>query len=277
MEAFFDLPKFTQLAVGHGLTLLLIFAGTLVVARVIRGLLARLERRLAVEDSQAGRNLHRSTTLVSVLRSVFSVALWTVAVFMMLDELGVPVGPLLTGAGIAGVAIGFGAQSLVRDFLTGFFVLLEDQYRVGDSVEIVIVDGVHVKGKVERFSLRATALRESNGTLHQIPNGVVQVVSNRSAGWSQATLDVGIAYNQDLNQVKEALRNAGDQLVAEQDVGQFVTQQPEILGVEDLSESKVTVRVVAKTLPGKQRMVERAFRQYIKEAFEKHGILTGGQ
>lgn len=130
---------------------------------------------------------------------------------------------------------------------------------------------------MERFSLRATALRESNGTLHQVPNGVVQVVSNRSAGWSQATLDVGIAYNQDLNQVKEALRNASDQLVAEQDVGQLVTQQPEILGVEDLSESKVTVRVVAKTLPGKQRMVERAFRQYIKEAFEKHGILTGGQ
>jgi small conductance mechanosensitive channel len=277
MDAFFDLPKLTQIALGHGLTLILIFAVALVLSRVLRSLLARLERRLAVEDSQAGRNLHRSTTLVSVLRSVFSVALWTVAVFMMLDELGVPVGPLLAGAGIAGVAIGFGAQSLVRDFLTGFFVLLEDQYRVGDSIEISIVDGVQVKGKVERFSLRATALRESNGTLHQIPNGVVQVVSNRSAGWSQATLDVGIAYNQDLNQVNEALKNASDQLVAEQEVGQFVTQQPEILGVEDLSESKVTVRVVAKTLPGKQRMVERAFRQYIKEAFEKHGILTGGQ
>lgn len=275
MDALIDIPKLTQMALGHGLTLLLILVATLVVSKVVRSLLARLERRLAVEDSQAGRTLHRSTTLVSVLRSAFSVAIWTVAVFMILDELGVPVGPLLTGAGIAGVAIGFGAQSLVRDFLTGFFVLLEDQYRVGDSIEISIVDGIQVKGRVERFSLRATALRESNGTLHQIPNGIVQVVSNRSAGWSQATLDIGIAYDQDLNHVKEALKNAGDELVAEEGVGRFVTQEPEILGVEDLSDSRVTVRVVAKTLPGKQRTVERAFRQYIKEAFERHGIATG--
>jgi small conductance mechanosensitive channel len=242
---------------------------------VVRGLLTRLERRLAVEDSQSGRNLLRSSTLVSVLRSIFSVAIWTVSTFMILDELGVPVGPLLTGAGIAGVAIGFGAQSLVRDFVTGFFVLLEDQYRVGDYVEVGIVDGVQVKGTVERFSLRSTALRQSDGTLHQIPNGVMQVVSNRSAGWSQAILDIPVAYDQDLAEASSALEEASEKLMSGEEMGSFVTQKPEILGVEELGESRVTLRVVARTMPGKQRAVERAFRQEIKEAFHRHGISTG--
>jgi small-conductance mechanosensitive channel len=275
VDALFDIPKLTQAAAGHGLTIAIIVVATLVAAKVLRGLLSRLERRLAVEDSQSGRNLLRSSTLVSVLRSIFSVGIWTVSTFMILDELGVPVGPLLTGAGIAGVAIGFGAQSLVRDFVTGFFVLLEDQYRVGDSVEVGIVDGVQVKGTVERFSLRSTALRQSDGTLHQIPNGVMQVVSNRSAGWSQAILDIPIAYNQDLAEARAALEEASEALLAGEEMGRCVTQKPEILGVEDLGESRVTLRIVARTLPGRQRAVERAFRQEIKEAFHRHGISTG--
>jgi small conductance mechanosensitive channel len=275
LENILDVPKLTQLALAHGLRVVLILVITLILFKVVRGLLSRLERRLAVEDSQAGRNLLRSTTLVSVLRSLFSFTIWLVSSVMVLDELGVKVGPLLTAAGIAGVAIGFGAQSLVRDFVTGFFVLLEDQYRVGDSIEISIIDGVQVKGIVERFSLRSTALRESNGSLHHVPNGVVQVVSNRSAGWSQAILDVGIAYNQDLALVKEALKEAGSRLTADEELGRYVTGEPEILGVEDLGESRVTVRVVARTHPGKQRAVERAFRQHVKEAFEHHDISTG--
>lgn len=272
MDSFIDVPKLTQLLLASGLKVLLILAVTLAVFKLVRGLLSRLERRLAVEDSQAGRNLLRSTTLVSVLRSLFSATIWLISGMMVLGELGVEVGPLLTAAGIVGVAVGFGAQSLVRDFVSGFFVLLEDQYRVGDTVEISIVDGVLVKGTVERFSLRSTALRETDGSLHHVSNGVVQVVSNRSAGWSQAILDIGIAYDQDLSEVKEALKEAGELLVAGEELGGYVSETPEILGVEDLGESRVTVRVVARTLPGKQKEVERAFRQHIKEAFEKHGI-----
>ena len=147
---------------------------------------------------------------------------------MVLDELGVPVGPLLTGAGIAGVAIGFGAQSVVRDFVSGFFVLLEDQYRVGDTVDIGIIDGVQVSGTVERFSLRSTALRGVDGALHQVPNGVVQVVSNRSAGWSQATLDVGVGVDQDLTEVREAFNEACAELAADELVGRLITGDPEI-------------------------------------------------
>lgn len=277
MDSLFDIRVLTRAALEHGVRVALILVSSLIAAKIVRGLLSRLQQRLAVEDSESGRNLHRSGTLVSVLRSIFSVALWTVAVVMILEELDVPVGPLITGAGIIGLAIGFGAQSLVRDFVTGFFVLLEDQYRVGDSIEVSIVDGIQVKGEVERFSLRSTALRESNGTLHQIPNGVVQIVSNRSAGWSQAILDIGIGYNQDISRVKEAVMQAAEALLADPEMGAFVTEPPEVLGVEDLGESRVTVRVVARTMPGKQRAVERAFRQEIKEAFEKQGISTGNQ
>ena len=272
MDSFLDIPKLTQLLLASGLKILLIVVVTLAVFKLVRGLLSRLERKLAVEDSQAGRNLLRSTTLVSVLRSLFSATVWLISGVMVLGELGVEVGPLLAAAGIVGVAVGFGAQSLVRDFVSGFFVLLEDQYRVGDSVEISIVDGVLVKGTVERFSLRSTALRESDGSLHHVSNGVVQVVSNRSAGWSQAILDIGIAYNQDISEVTEALKEAGELLVADEELGGYVSETPVMLGVEDLGESRVTVRVVARTLPGKQKEVERAFRQHIKEAFEKHGI-----
>jgi small-conductance mechanosensitive channel len=272
LDSFLDVPKLTQLLLASGLKVLLIVVVTLAIFKLVRGLLSRLERKLAVEDSQAGRNLLRSTTLVSVLRSLFSVTIWLISGIMVLGELGVAVGPLLTAAGIVGVAVGFGAQSLVRDFVSGFFVLLEDQYRVGDSVEISIVDGVLVKGTVERFSMRSTALRESDGSLHHVANGVVQVVSNRSAGWSQAVLDIGIAYNQNLSEVKEALKEAGELLLADEELGGYVSETPEILGVEDLGESRVTVRVVARTLPGRQKEVERAFRQHIKEAFEKHGI-----
>lgn len=267
-----DIPKLTRLLLASGLKVLLIVVVTLLVFKVVRGLLGRLERRLAVEDSESGRNLLRSTTLVSVLRSLFSATVWLISGMMILGELGVEVGPLLTAAGIVGVALGFGAQSLVRDFVSGFFVLLEDQYRVGDAVEISIVDGVLVKGTVERFSLRSTALRESDGSLHHGSNGVVQVVSNRSAGWSQAILDIGIAYNQDLDEVKQALKEAGDRLAADEELGPHISEHPEILGVEELGESRVTVRVVARTLPGKQKEVERAFRQHIKETFEEHGI-----
>ncbi|MGH2706676.1 MAG: mechanosensitive ion channel family protein, partial [Actinomycetota bacterium] len=181
-------------------------------------------------------------------------------------------------AGIAGIALGFGAQSLVRDFLTGFFVLLEDQYRVGDLIEIrLLSDAGTVRGKVERLSLRATSLRGSDGTLHQIANGVIQVVSNRSVGWSRAIVDIGVSYREDLNRVRETLLEAANELVADVELGPFITGAPEVLGVEELGESRVTVRMAARTLPGKQTVVARALRQRIKEAFDRQGIRKPGE
>ncbi len=272
-----DAQKLLQNLMEHGLRIAVIIVLAFFVFKAVKGFLGRLERRLRMEDSQAGRSAHRSHTLVGVMHGAFSIGIWTVTSFMVLDEIGLALGPLLTGAGIAGIAIGFGAQSLVRDFLTGFFVLLEDQYRVGDLIEIRLPDEGNVRGKVERFSLRATSLRGADGTLHQIANGMIQVVSNRSIGWSKAIIDVGVSYREDLNRVRETLLEAGNELVEDAELGPFITGAPEILGVEELGESQVTIRVAARTLPGKQTVVARALRQRIKEAFDRQGIRKAGE
>jgi small-conductance mechanosensitive channel len=272
-----DGQRILRSLVEHGLRIVVIIVLAFLIFKAVKSFLDRLERRLNAEDSQAGRSAHRSHTLVGVMRGAFSIAIWTVTSFMVLDEIGLNLSPLLTGAGIAGIALGFGAQSLVRDFLTGFFVLLEDQYRVGDLIEIQLPDEGNVRGKVERFSLRATSLRGSDGTLHQVANGMIQVVSNRSAGWSRAIIDIGVSYREDLARVREALLEAGNELVEDEELGPFITEAPEILGVQELGESQVTIRMAARTLPGKQTVVARALRQRIKEAFDRQGIRKAGE
>lgn len=253
--------------IQKGILLVVVLALAFVAVRVSRRLIGRLERRLQLEDTQAGRNQQRSRTLATVSRGVVSVVVWTLALLVVLRSVVPDLGPVFAGVGIAGIAVGFGAQSLVRDFLTGFFVLLEDQYRVGDIIEI---DGVG--GVVEHFSLRRTALRSLDGSLHHIANGDIKLVSNRSSGWSKAILDVGVSYTEDLTKVGEVLRRAGSDLMVDPEIGRYLIEAPEILGVESFAESSVTVRIAAKTIPGKQWTVSRAYRQGIKEAFDREGI-----
>lgn len=260
-------PDRLQDILGRIVQIVVIAGLAFVVTRLSRRIVGRFEERLKLEDTQAGRNVQRSKTLSAVTRGVVSVVIWTLALLTILKLVIPDVGPVLAGAGVAGIAIAFGAQSLVRDFLNGFFVLLEDQYRVGDNLEI---DGV--TGVVEEFSLRRTALRAFDGTLHHIANGQFQRVSNRSAGWSRAIIDIGVAYNEDLVKVREAFTRAGANLMADPDVGRWVLELPEFLGVERFEESQVTVRAIAKTVPGKQWPVSRVFRQRIKEAFDRSGI-----
>jgi small-conductance mechanosensitive channel len=185
----------------------------------------------------------------------------------VLGEIGIELAPMIAGAGLVGVALGFGAQSLVRDFLTGFFVVLEDQYSVGDRVDI---DGV--AGTVERFSLRLTSIRSIDGTLHHISNGNIKIASNTSAGWSKAIIDIGVPHSESLDKVKEALLRAAALLAADERVGALVDETPEILGVEEFTESQMKIRVAIKTVPGRQRPVARAYRQCIKEVFDQEGI-----
>jgi small conductance mechanosensitive channel len=162
------------------------------------------------------------------------------------------------------VALGFGAQSLVRDFLTGFFVLLEDQYAIGDVVEIG-----PVAGTVERFTLRMTSLRSEDGTLHNIANGTIQRVSNSSAGWARALVDIGVALEADLQQVREAFTTAGEALLADEEVSVMMLEPPNILGPQSMSESQVTIRVAIKTVPGRRAIVARAYRHEVKDALER--------
>ena len=253
--------------VGRALLIGLVLLLAVLLIRAGGKFIDRVERRLLNEDRVLGRNMSRSRTLADVSRSVLRVVVWTFAVLESLQLLGVNLGPLIAGAGIAGVALGFGAQSLVRDFFAGFFVLLEDQYAVGDYVEIE-----NAKGTVERFNLRLTSIRASDGTLHHISNGQVKMVGNSSAGWTKAMVDVTVAYDEDLEKVEAALVRAADELKDHASVGALVLGPAEILGVESLADGNAVIRVAIKTAPGNRMTVARAFRAQVKKVFGEQGI-----
>src|ERR671934_2113681 len=207
----------------------------------------------------------RIEALASVLRSVLSFTIMAVAAVMILGELGVELGPLIAGAGIIGVALGFGSQSLVRDFLSGVFILVEDQYGVGDTVDLGEATGV-----VEVVSLRTTRLRSVDGTVWHVPNGTIARVGNKSQHWSRALLDVQVAYGTDLAHAREVIKRVADEVHEER--SGWVLEEPELWGVEELGPHGITVRLVIKTQPSKQWDVSRLVRERLKAAFDAEGI-----
>jgi moderate conductance mechanosensitive channel len=206
----------------------------------------------------------RIDALSSVLRSVVTFVIWLVAVLMCLGEVGIDLAPLLAGAGVLGVAIGFGSQSLVRDFLSGMFILIEDQFGVGD-----IVDLGDASGTVEAVSLRTTRLRAVDGTVWHMPNGEITRVGNMSQHWSRALLDVEVAYDTDLEHARGVIKRVADELWREDT---SVLDEPEMWGVEQLGASGIALRLVVKTTPSAQWKVSRELRERIKLAFDAEGI-----
>lgn len=213
------------------------------------------------------RTGQRARTIGAVLRSVTTVAVWTIAALMALAEFEVNLGPLIAGAGIAGVALGFGAQSLVKDFLSGMFMLIEDQFGVGD-----VIDCGEASGVVEGLSLRTTRLRDVEGTVWHVPNGEIRRVGNKSQEWSRALLDVEVAYDTDLAQAKQVIKDTADALWRDEDFRTSIIDEPEVWGVERFGPDGVTVRVVVKTRPADQWLVLRELRQRLKAALDAHGI-----
>ncbi len=211
----------------------------------------------------------RAETLAQVLMLTSEVFAVTIGLFMVLRELGMNITPLLTGAGIAGVALGLGAQSIVKDFLNGFFILMENQFRVGD---IIGVDG-H-EGTVEKITLRTTMLRDVEGVLHIIPHGEIKSVRNETYGWSQVKLDVGVGYREDVGRVLDVLRRVGATMKEDPAWTAVLIEAPEVLGIEDLGDSRMTVRLLAKTAPLKKWDAARELRRRVKEAFDAAGIET---
>lgn len=209
----------------------------------------------------------RAETLVNIVRNAIKIFIYIVASFMVLKEVGVDIAPLLAGVGIAGLAIGFGAQTLVKDFLTGFFILMENQYRVGDVVKI----GDHA-GLVEKIKLRTTVLRDLEGIVHIIPNGEVQSVRNMTYEWSRVVLDIGVAYKEDVDKVMQVLKDVGKKMRQEEPYSQYMLEDPQILGVDNFGDSAVTIKMLAKTCPLKQWDVGREMKRRIKHAFDKEGI-----
>jgi small conductance mechanosensitive channel len=207
----------------------------------------------------------RINALTSVLRSIATVVIFMIAIFMILGEVGLNLAPLLAGAGIVGIALGFGAQSLVKDFLSGLFILVEDQFGVGDIVDL----DQQTSGTVEAVSLRTTRLRAVDGTVWHVPNGDIRRVGNKSQHWSRALLDVEVAYDTDIDHAKAVIKRVADGLWEERE---DILEEPEVLGVESLGAHGIAIRLVVKTVPADQWKVMRALRQRIKDAFDAEGI-----
>ena len=214
----------------------------------------------------------RSQTLGHILRSISAFVIWTVAALTVLGEIGINLGPLIAGAGIAGIALGFGAQSLVKDFLAGIFIIVEDQYGVGDIIDVGEVSGTLVVGTVESVSLRSTRLRSVNGTVWHVPNGAVLRVGNMSQQWARALLDVSVAYGSDLDLAQTEIKRVADELWQDPAWAGMVIEEPEVWGVEELAPDGVTIRLVVKTQPAEQFKVLRELRVRLKQALDSAGI-----
>jgi small conductance mechanosensitive channel len=251
-----------------GVRLLVIGAASVLLVRLLSSLVNRILHLMATGSGAAISEAEkRARTMASLLRTVGTAFIVVVAALMALREIGLDITPLLAGAGVAGLAIGFGAQSLIKDVIAGFFILMEDQFYVGD-----VIQAAGVSGQVERMSLRTTIVRDLQGTVHFIPNGEIKVASNLTKEWSRAVLEVGIGYQEDLDRILCLLTEVGRELAADASFGPMVLEPPQVLGVESLGESQVTLRLLLKTLPSKQWEVARELRRRIKNRFDREKI-----
>jgi small conductance mechanosensitive channel len=227
----------------------------------------RAKEKAGLLTDQEERGKQRAQALGTVLRSVASLVIYTIAVMIALAEFDISLGPLVAGAGIVGIALGFGAQTLVRDFLSGIFMLIEDQYGVGDVVDLGEAAGV-----VEEVGLRTTRIRDVNGTVWFVPNGEIRRVGNKSQQWARAVLDVEVAYDTSINHAAAVIKGVADTVWQDQLENATVLEEPEIWGVEAFGESSIIIRLVLKVEPGEQFATAREVRKRLKIAFDEEGI-----
>ena len=254
-----------------GLRILLVVVAGYVAVRFLRMGMRRLEDVLIAAGEKtelvAGATRKRVTTLTGLLLTLGFVAVWAVVAVICLDQIGLDVTPIVAGAGIVGLAIGFGAQNLVRDVISGFFLVLENQVRVGD---VAVVNGTG--GLVEAITFRTIVLRDLAGVVHVIPNGAITTLANMTKGWSGYVVDVGVAYKEDTDRVVDVMREVGEDLRRDPRLGPCILEPLEIFGVDDFKESEVTIKARLKTAPMRQWDVGREYRRRLKRAFDAHGI-----
>lgn len=245
-----------------------IVLGCYVALKIVHLAVARMESLVDDrDDGVVSEAEKRAQTLGRILKSSALVIVVAIGVMMLLDEFGMNIMPIITGAGLAGLAFGFGAQNLVRDVISGFFIILENQVRVGD---VAVINGTG--GLVEAINLRTIVLRDLQGTVHIFPNGEITQVSNMTKEWSRYVIDVGVAYKEDVDRVMKILEGIGQDLCEDENFRALILDKLEVLGVDDFGESQVTIKVMIKTLPLKQWTVGRELRRRIKNTFDKEGI-----
>ena len=264
-----------QWIVVRPLKILLILAASILLgrlaARTVRRFLRTAQMRTPLR-SPSVRAQQRADTIGDVVGGISKATVVVIGAFMAVSELGVNLAPLIAGAGIAGIAIGFGAQSLVKDFLSGMFILVEDQYGVGDLVDL---NGA--AGTVEDVSLRVTRLRAVDGTVWFVPNGEIRRVGNSSMEWSRAVIDVIVAYDADLAKVTEAIGDEAQRLAQDPAWSPHVLEPPEVWGVHAMSPEGLTIRLVVKTPPRQHAALARELRGRILDRLRRDGIRGPGQ
>lgn len=282
--------RFGEWVVAKPITLLVVVIAAALIARLVRWSITRSMKRLMVTgeaNSKRRKGLRRRTsnvllssgdsslrmqarfgTLNDVFRSIGTALVWLVAIVVAFDVIGVSLGPIIATAGIAGVALGFGTQTMVRDFISGFFIVAEDQFGVGDTIDL----GNGAKGIVERVTLRSTHLRDSEGTVWHVSNGQITRVANKSQEWARALIDVVLPYNADIDAVSAVMQEVADSLQTDPKWGADILERAELWGIQEFDADGVHVRLVIKTKPAAQFAVLRELRSRLKTTFDERGI-----
>jgi small conductance mechanosensitive channel len=260
-----------DIIVMTGLRVALILIIAWIVMKVLLTFLQRLELRLLsknmVVDEPASETEKRVDTIIRLLRQGALLALWLTAFLVILKQIGVDIGPIIASAGIVGLAVGFGAQNLVRDIISGFFIILENQIRVGD---VAIINGTG--GLVEMINFRTIVLRDLSGTVHIFPNGTITTLSNLTNEWSAFILEIGVAYKEDTDKVVAIMKEVGCGMQKDEVFSKMIIEEPEIFGVDKFADSAVVIKGRIKTRPSRQWAVGREYLRRLKYSFDKDNI-----
>ncbi len=232
--------------------------------KISKFMLARAEKDTKVDTDEAAKRIN---TLINIIHGLFRIILWSIFLMILMPKIGINIAPILAGAGILGLAIGFGAQELVRDFISGFFIILENQIRAGD---VGIINGK--AGLVEKIELRTTTLRDFSGVVHIFQNGKINDLSNMTKEWSAIVLDIGVAYKENVQKVMDIMRQVGDELAEDAEFGTIILEPIEVFGLDKFADSALVIKARIKTKPIQQWRVGREYRKRLKMAFDDNNI-----
>ncbi|WP_299253474.1 mechanosensitive ion channel family protein [uncultured Cytophaga sp.] len=256
-------------ALEHGVKIIFIIIGSFILNKIANRFIEKVVRITITADQLTSKDgeKKREDTLIKIFSTSSTILILTIATLMILGEIGLMIGPILAGAGIVGLAFGFGGQYLIRDIIAGLFIIIENQYRIGDVVSFGTIGGL-----VEDISLRMTTLRDMDGTVHHVPHGEIKTVSNMSKVFSRVNLNVGVSYSADLDHVINVVNKIGNDLANDEKWKDFIIKAPQFLRVDKLGDSAIDIKIVGDTLPIKQWDVTGELRKRIKIGFDKEGI-----
>jgi small conductance mechanosensitive channel len=254
-----------------GFRILLILIITWVGIKVLRSFLKRVEKQLVKKSAKEGEppteSQKRIDTIIRLMRQGFMISIFIIVLLVILREFGIEIGPLIAGAGIVGLAVGFGAQNLVRDIISGFFIILENQIRVGD---VAVINGTG--GLVEKIKFRTIVLRDLSGVVHVFPNGTITTLSNMTNEWSAYVFEIGVAYKENTDNVIQLMKKVGKELFDDSEFKSSMLEEPEIFGVDKFDDSAVVIKGRIKTKPIKQWFIGREYLRRIKFAFDENDV-----